>query len=339
MIKEILQKLISRDNLTYEESYKAISEIMSGAFTDAQISAFLVALRCKGETIDEITGCARAMRDKARTISPRAEFMVDTCGTGGDCANTFNISTTAAFVVAGAGIFVAKHGNKSVSSRCGSADLLEALGVNILLEPESVKECIEQVGIGFMFAPVFHKAMKYAINARKEIGIRTIFNILGPLTNPASAPSQLIGVFDPSLTEPLAYVLKNLGLKHAFVVHGYPLDEISLTVKTRISELNNGKISTYELNPIDYGFELTTLDSLRSENIESSKNITLSILNGEKSPKRDIVVLNAAFAIVASGKASNLSIAIQLAKDSIDSGKAMDKLNQLIEFSNKPDGM
>lgn len=334
-MKTIIQKLIDKHDLTADESYNIMLDLMSGKLTEAQIAAFLIALRCKGETINEITGCARAMREKASNINPKAEFMVDTCGTGGDCANTINISTIAAFVVAGCGTAVAKHGNKSVSSKCGSADLLEALGVNIMMKPDMVKDCIEQVGIGFMFAPIFHKAMKHAIKPRKEIGVRTIFNILGPLTNPANAPSQLIGVFDPELTEPLANVLNNLGSKHAFVVHGYPLDEVSLIGKTKISELKDGKVKTYYFQPSSFGFNLATLDELKSNDIESNKKYALEILKGIKSPKRDIVVINAAFAIVASGKTNDIGQAIRLAEESIDSGKALEKLNQLIEFSNK----
>ncbi len=255
MIKEAISKVVDGENLTEEEAIATMNEIMSGEATPAQIASFITALRLKGETIEEITGCARVMREKATRISTNHPLVVDTCGTGGDGAHTFNISTTAAFVVAGAGVPVAKHGNRSVSSSCGSADVLKALGVNIEVEPDVVSNCINEIGIGFLFAPLLHGAMKYAIGPRREIGIRTIFNILGPLTNPASAQAQVLGVYDGSLTEPLAQVLNNLGSTRVFVVHGEDgLDEITTTTNTRISELADGVVRTYTLSPTEFGF-------------------------------------------------------------------------------------
>jgi len=335
MIKEAISKLIKKKNLGFNEAEQVMGEIMSGQATEAQIASFLTALRIKGETIDEITAFAKVMREKASTINPKVKNLVDTCGTGGDCSNTFNISTTAAFVVAGCGIAVAKHGNKSVSSKCGSADILTALGVNIELTPQEVEECIEEVGIGFMFAPIFHGAMKYAINPRREIGIRTVFNILGPLTNPANAKSQLIGVFDPNLTEPLATVLGKLGLNHAFVVHGSCLDEIATHSETRVSEYKERRVRTYKIKPTDFGMKMASLKDIEGGTPEHNAKITMDILKGKKGPKRDITVLNAAAAIIAAGKSNNFRSAIKLAEKSIDSGKALEKLNKLKEFSNR----
>ncbi|MEK6845445.1 MAG: anthranilate phosphoribosyltransferase, partial [Nanoarchaeota archaeon] len=259
---------------------------------------------------------------------------VDTCGTGGDGSNTFNISTASAFVASGAGVSVAKHGNKSVSSKSGSADVLSALGVNINLQPKDVEKCIEETGIGFMFAPLFHPAMKYVMNARKQLGIRTIFNILGPMTNPANAKSQLIGVYSPMLISEIAGALKNLGSKHVMVVNGNGLDEISLSGKTKVCELKSGKIEVYDISPEDYGFELQPLSKIIGGTAEDNAKIIIDVLKGEKSPKRDIVLLNAGAAIYTSGKAANLKEGIEAAKQSIDSGNAMKKLEALKKFTN-----
>lgn len=334
MIQESIKKLAEKRNLAQDETEQAMNEIMEGKATDAQIAAFLVALRMKGETIDEITACAKIMREKASKISPKANFLVDTCGTGGDGANTFNISTASAFVAAGAGASVAKHGNKSVSSKSGSADVLQALGVNIQLQPKDVEKCIEEIGMGFMFAPLFHPAMKYVMNARKQLGIRTIFNILGPMTNPAGAKSQIIGVFSPALILDIASAMKNLGSRHVMVVNGDGLDEISLSSKTKVCELKNSKIDVYDLNPEDYGFELMPLNDVLGGAPGENAKIIVEVLGGKKGPKRDIVLLNSAAALLASDKASSYKDALELAKQSIDSGNALKKLEALRIFTN-----
>lgn len=340
MIKEAIGKLIVRQNLTEAEAMECMQEIMNGEATSAQIAAFLVALRMKGETAEEITGCARVMRQMATQIKikiPNKEVVViDTCGTGGDCKGTFNISTTTAFVVAGAGLIVAKHGNRSVSSCSGSADVLEALGVNINLTPEEVENCINDVGIGFLFAPLLHKAMKHAIGPRKEIATRTVFNILGPLTNPAGANVQVLGVYDVSLVELLADVLKNLGTKHAFVVHAEDgLDEITTTGKTAIAEIVGDKIKLFNIDPKDFGIPPAKLADLKGGEAKENAEITLRILKGEKGHKRDIVVLNAAAALIAAGKAGDFHEGIALAEKAIDSEAALKKLELLKEFSSK----
>lgn len=334
MIQEAISKLVQKQNLAQNEAEQVMNEIMEGKATDAQIAAFLIALRLKGETIDEITACVRVMRKKAQTIKPDVKFLVDTCGTGGDNSNTFNISTAAALVVSGAGVAVAKHGNKSVSSKCGSADVLEELGVNIELQPLQVEKCIEEIGIGFMFAPVFHPAMKYALNCRKEIAVRTIFNILGPLTNPANAKSQLIGVFDENLLVNIAEVLKNLGSKHAIAVNGGGLDEISISNKTKVCELRNNDINTYYLNPGDFGFKLSSLNEVKGGSPKENARIILDILNGANGPKREIVLLNAAAALLVTDKVKDYKDALELAAYSIDSGQALKKLKDLINFTN-----
>jgi len=334
MLQESIKKLTEKQNLTQQEAEQAMNEIMGGRATDAQIAAFLVALRMKSETIDEITACAKIMREKANRINPKAEFLVDTCGTGGDCANTFNISTAAAFVAVGAGVSVAKHGNKSVSSKSGSADVLQALGVNINLNPKDVERCIEETGIGFMFAPLFHPAMKHVMNARKQLGIRTIFNILGPMTNPAGIKSQIIGVFSPALIYDIASAMKNLGSRHVMVVNGDGLDEISLSSKTKVCELKNSKIEAYDINPEDYGFELRPLNDILGGTPDENAKIIMEVLSGGKGPKRDIVLMNSAAALLASDKASSYKDALELAKQSIDSGNALKKLEALRNFSN-----
>ena len=335
MIQEAISKLVEKQNLTQNETEQVMNEIMEGTATDAQISAFLVALRIKGETIDEITACAKIMRKKADTINPKVNFLVDTCGTGGDKSNTFNISTAAAFVASGAGAAVAKHGNKSVSSKCGSADVLKELGVNIELQSKQVEKCIEEVGIGFMFAPMFHPAMKYALNARKQIGVRTVFNILGPLTNPANAKSQLIGVFDANLLESIAGVLKNLGSRHVMVVNGNGLDEITICAKTKVCELKNGKIDAYEINPEDFGFKMSHLNEITGGSPQDNAKIIIEILNGAKGAKRNVVLLNAAAALLTADIAKNYKDALELASSSIDSGKALEKMKDLVNFTNE----
>lgn len=337
MIKDIIGKLMEKKDLTSREAEEVMEEIMSDKATDAQIAGFLVALRLKGETVEEITSFAKVMRKKATKIKvTNKEIIVDTCGTGGDCSNTFNISTATAFVVAGAGLKVAKHGNKAASSQCGSADVLQALGVNLDVIPEKVAECINRIGIGFLFAPLLHGAMKYAIGPRKELGIRTVFNILGPLTNPADANAQILGIYDKNLTETIANVLKNLGVKRAFVVAGEDdLDEITITDKTKISELNQGEVKTYHIEPEDFGLKKASLDDIKGGTIEENSKIIMNVLNGEKSSKRDIVLINAAAALIAGNKADNFKEGIKLAEDSIDSGKALEKLNMLIKVTNE----
>lgn len=335
MIQEAIAKLVERKNLTQHEAEQVMNEIMEGKATDAQIAAFLISLRMKTETIEEITACAKIMREKSSSIKPKADYLVDTCGTGGDKSGTFNISTTAAFVAAGTGVSVAKHGNKSVSSRCGSADVLAALGINIQLEPKLVEKCIEETGIGFMFAPLFHPAMKYVMNARKETGVRTVFNILGPMTNPAGAKSQVIGVFNPALMKDIANVMKNLGSSHVMVVNGDGLDEVTIAGKTKVAELKDSKIRVYDINPEDYGFDISPLNKILGGDAQENANTIISILKGAEGPKRDVVLLNAGAAIYVSGKVSSLREGIEAAKKSIDSGAALKKLEALKEFTNK----
>lgn len=335
MIREALSKLIERKNLTKEEAKSSMSEIMEGKVTPSQLSAFLTALRMKGEVIDEITGCAEAMRNASIRLKIDADTIVDTCGTGGDKSNTFNISTAVALVAAGGGLIVAKHGNRSASSQCGSADVLEHLGVNINTKPEKVKECIEKIGIGFLFAPIYHPAMKYALPTRKEIGIRTIFNILGPLTNPASANVQLLGVPSPDLTEMLANVLKNLGTKAALVVHGEGLDEISTTGKTLVCELKKGQINTYYIQPEEFGIKKATRNDLLGADVDKNVKILMMVLKSEKGPYRDVVLLNSGALFYIAGKAKNIKEGIKIAEKSIDSGAALNKLENLIKLTNE----
>lgn len=347
MILESLKKVVERKDLSAEEAFMTMDEIMSGKATDAQIAAFLTALRLKGETVAEITGFARAMREKVSPVKVRGhvdaaisgtdrEALVDTCGTGGDASNTFNISTATAFVVAGAGIPVAKHGNRSVSSLCGSADVVEALGVSIELPPEQVGHCIDEVGIGFLYAPLLHKAMKYVMTARREIRIRTVFNILGPLTNPAGASAQVVGVYQEGLTEVLARVLNELGSRRAFVVHGLDgLDEISTSGESKISEVRGGRVYTYRVSPEDFGLRRSRLSDLQGGNAADNAQIITSLLNGEEGPKRDVVLMNASLAIAAGGKANDFHEGVKMAAQSIDSGAAMEKLRRLVEFSRR----
>ncbi len=316
-------------------------QIMEGRATDAQIGAFLMGLRVKGETVDEITGAARVMREKVVPIRigrGPGEHVVDTCGTGGDGASTFNVSTTASFVVAGAGVRVAKHGNRSVSSRSGSADVLEALGVRLDMTPDEVADAIEKAGIGFLFAPALHPAMKHAIGPRKELGIRTIFNVLGPLTNPAGADCQVLGVFDVSLVKTLAEVLGRLGSARAWVVHGEGgLDEISPLGPTRVAELKDGRVTEFQVGPEDFGLSKCTLQDIAGKGPEENARILMDILTGRKGPARDMVVMNAAAAILVAGKASNLKDAVEAACDSIDSGRAMKALEALKDAGRQKD--
>jgi len=335
MIKEAIAKVVNKEDLQESEMMEVMNDIMEGKATPAQIAAVMTGLRIKGETVDEVTGAARIMKQKATRIDARSSIIVDTCGTGGDGMKTFNISTTAAFVVAAAGIIVAKHGNRAVSSGCGSADVLEALGVNISAPPEIVEECIHQIGIGFLFAPMLHGAMKYAIGPRREIGIRTIFNMLGPLTNPAGATSQLIGVYNSRLTEMFAGVLKNLGTKRAFVVHGSDgLDEATVTGETRVTELRDGLIATYNIDPVDLFGDTSPVDALLGGDASLNAQITKDVLSGKDGACRNIVVLNAALAIMAGEKAKTIKDGIKVAQDCIDSGAAMKKLQALTELSN-----
>jgi anthranilate phosphoribosyltransferase len=334
-IQEAIRQVSSGKSLSIAEASAVFNDIMSGNATDAQIAAFIVALRMKGETADEITGAATVMRDKATQVKPADPgHVIDTCGTGGDYAHTFNISTTAAFVAAGAGATVAKHGNRSVSSKCGSADVLEALGVNIGIDAAAMKKCLDEVGICFLFAPFLHKAMKYAIGPRKEIGIRTIFNILGPITNPSFASAQLLGVFSEDLTTTMATVLKNMGSTRAYVVHGMDgLDEITTTAETRIAELAGGGVKTFRIIPEDFGIARCPLSDLVGGTAVENAVIIRKILSGTSGPKRDIVVLNAGFALAASGIARDPRDGITLAQKSIDSGKAMEKLEKLVAMT------
>lgn len=335
MIREAIDKAVNKIDLLEAEMMAVMEKIMGGEATAAQIGALITALRMKGETVEEVTGAARIMRQKATRVNACATTIVDTCGTGGDRLNTFNISTTTAFVVSAAGLVVAKHGNRAVSSGCGSADVLEALGVNIGINQEIVEECIQQIGIGFLFAPKLHSAMKYTIGPRREIGIRTIFNMLGPLTNPAAATAQLLGVYDPKLTEMFAEVLKNMGAKKAFVVHGSDgLDEVTVTGHTRVSSLNDGIISTYNINPKDYVDKTYSLEDLRGGDPSINAQITRDVLSGKSGACRDVVLMNAALAIVAGEKAADIKEGIRIAADCIDSGQAVKKLQALIEISN-----
>lgn len=334
MIKEAIAGLVEGTDLNMTQTEAVMSEIMSGEATPAQIAAFLTALRIKGETVDEIAGCARVMQQHALHVNPTRLDVVDTCGTGGDDSGTFNISTTVAFVAAGAGIGVAKHGNRSVSSLCGSADLMEALGVRIDLNPEQVARCVDEVGIGFCFAPLFHPAMKHATPVRREIALRTVFNVLGPLANPARAKRQLIGVYSAELTEVLADVLRALGSERAFVVHGHGgLDELTTTGPNRVSELREGHVISYTLNPEDLGLPGARSEDLAGGDAEANASITREILSGKTGPRRDIVLLNAAAVLVAGGAAGDLAEGIRLAAQSIDSGAARTKVEQLVEMS------
>ena len=335
MIKEAIEKTITSHPFSESEMAEVMEEIMEGKATPAQISALLTGLRIKGETIAELTGAARVMRRHAVFIDAASNNILDTCGTGGDKSNTFNISTTVALVAAGGGLTVAKHGNRSVSSKCGSADLLEELGVNIQADPEVVEQCIREIGIGFLFAPRLHGAMKQAGEVRREIGISTIFNMLGPLTNPAGATCQVLGVYASELTEMFANVLKNLGAKKALVVHGADgLDEITLCAETRVTELSAGQIKTYNLNPRTFFDKTYTPEDVRGGDRKVNARITRAILAGDKGAPRDIVLINAAAALLVGGTVSNFTEGIKLAEEIIDTGRAGKKLQELVELSN-----
>jgi anthranilate phosphoribosyltransferase len=350
MIKKAIAKVVERRNLTESEMIEVMDQIMSGEATPAQTAAFITALRMKGETVEEVTGAARVMRDRAThirvgrnvldldrdDINLDLETILDTCGTGGSGTNTFNVSTTVAFVVSACGVKVAKHGNRSVSSTCGSADVLEALGVNLDVTPETVERCIGDIGIGFLFAPALHGAMKNAIGPRREIGIRTIFNILGPLTNPAGAQCQVLGVYREELTEKLAQVLRKLGCKRGFVVHGLDgMDEITLTAETRIAEVTPDGVNSRLFRPEELGISRCSMAELRGGDAVANAAIVRGVLSGEKGPKRDIVLLNAAFGLVAAGKASDPAEGLRLAAAAIDSGRAMGQLEKLAAKTNE----
>ena len=335
MIKKAISKVVERIDLEEEEMTQVMEKMMGGVATPSQMSAILVALRMKGESISEITGAAKVMREKSTKIKSNHHVVVDLCGTGGDQHGTFNISTVASLIVAGAEIPVAKHGNRSVSSRVGSADVLEELGVNINLPPKGSERCLNELGIAFLFAPIYHPATKNVSQLRKEIGTRTIFNVLGPITNPAGIKHQVMGVYSEALLEPMAKVLRNLGYVRAMVVHGADrLDEITVTGKTQIAELKDGIVKTYQLDPADLGFKRRKLEELKGGNTKENAQILLSILRGEeREAKREIAVLNAAAGILVSGGADDTKDAITMAEESIDTKKALIKLNELIKFT------
>jgi anthranilate phosphoribosyltransferase len=353
MLKQAIAAVVGGIDLQEDEMRGAMEEVMGGEATPAQIGAFITALRMKGETVDEIVGAAKVMRAKATRIcsaknhalsidrdeiNVEDETILDTCGTGGDGTNTFNVSTATAFVAAGAGVKVAKHGNRAVSSQCGSADVLERLGVKLDIAPSDVERCIQEVGIGFLYAPLFHGAMKYAAGPRREIGLRTIFNLLGPLTNPAGATAQVLGVYDATLTETMAAVLGRLGSREAFVVCGEgSFDEISICGPTRISHLKDGKVLTNEIAPEDYGLKRATPDAIRGGDAEQNAQIIRDILAGQEGPKRDMVLLNAASAFIAAGRDGDFKAAIQRAAVTIDSGNAQKKLDTLVKFTQRID--
>lgn len=336
MIKEATELLSKHLDLTAVQMEAVMEEIMTGKVDTGQIISFLILLNKKGETAEELTAAVTVMRRHVTRISVNKEVILDTCGTGGDRKGTFNVSTVVAFVASGCGICVAKHGNRSVSSCCGSADILEALGININMTKETIERCLDDIGIAFLFAPNLHPAMKYAMPARKHIGAKTMFNILGPLTNPAGATHQLLGVYDAYWTEILAHVLGNLGTAHAMVVHGEDgLDEITTTTKTLISEEYKGKINNYEISPEDFGFKRTNPEDLAGGTASANAKIVMDILKGKTGPQRDIVLLNAAAAAYTSDKVKSIKEGIKLVSESIDSGRALEKLELLKEYSNE----
>ena len=335
-MRHYLEKVAQKENLSHKEMGKVMHLIMSGKATSLEINDFLLALNDKGPTVEEITGAAQILREFCVAVDTKREVVLDTCGTGGDKKDTFNISTVTAFVVAGAGVVVAKHGNRSVSSRCGSADVLEALGVNITIEAEHLSECLDKVGLAFLFAQKLHPAMKNVAEIRKELGVKTIFNILGPLTNPARATHQILGVYSRDLVEPMANVLKNLGLKRALVVHGADgLDEITTTTNTFVSEFNGRDIVSYDIDPTELGIKTASEGDLKGGDVVTNSAIAMQILKGEKGPKRDIILLNAAYALYTAEKVKNVSDGLTLAAHAIDSGKALAKLEKLKEFTQK----
>ena len=330
-IQQALKKAIAREDLSREEMTAVMRQIMTGEATPAQIGGFLIALRMKGESIDEITAAAQVMRELATPVKTRAQHLVDTCGTGGDASGSFNVSTAAALVAAGAGAHVAKHGNRSVSSSSGSADVLEAAGVNLDVPPETVGRCIDEVGVGFLFAQKYHSAMRHAIGPRREMGVRTLFNVLGPLTNPAGAPNQVMGVFDGDLVEPIARVLGQLGSRHVLVVHADDgMDEISISAPTRVAELKDGDVRSYRIAPEEFGLQRAGAEAIRVGSAEESLRMIRSVLSGEAGPARDIVCLNAGAAIHVAGLAERLQEGIDKAAESIDSGRAQQVLDRLV---------
>ena len=335
-MKEYITKVVEGKDLTEEEARAAMEIMLSGEASQAQLGSFLTALRMKGETLEELVEFASVLRDKADTISPKVSNYVDLVGTGGDRTFTFNISTTSSFVVAAAGLPVAKHGNRSISSKSGAGDVLEALGVNIMAEPALVEKCVEEAGIGFMFAQLFNKSMKYVGQARNEMGIRTVFNILGPLANPSRAKNMVVGVYDPKLTEIIAQAMSRLGVENAFVVSGCDnMDEITLTGETTISEIKDGKVNTFVLKPEEVGLSCCTIEELRGGDGVENAQITRDILSGKlHGPKRDIVLLNAGATLYVGGVAESIASGVELAGKTIDEGKALDTLEKLIAVSN-----
>ncbi len=335
MIKEAIAKVVEQKNLTLEEARQTMEEIMSGQCTDAQIASFVTALRMKGETVEEITGCAMVMREKVTRIQSKHKLFVDTCGTGGDRKGTFNVSTCAAFVVAGAGVPVAKHGNRAATSSCGSADVLKVLGVKIDCDPSVTERCLNEIGICFLFAPQYHGSMKFALPTRQQIGIRTLFNIMGPLTNPAGAPCQAFGVYNPDLADIMIQVLKNLGSHHALACHGIDgLDEITISGDTKVVELKNGKIMDYYIEPKDFGFPTAKLEEIHGGTPEDNAQMIVDILSGKDGARRHIVLMNAGAAILATDVAETLSDGVIKAAKSLDSGAAKQKLEELKKLSN-----
>ncbi len=335
MIQQAIKTILNKEDLSLEMTREVMDEIMSGNATNAQIAAFITSIRMKGETIDEITACAMSMRNIGLKLSHEGDVL-DIVGTGGDEAYTFNISTISSLVISAAGIPVAKHGNRSVSSKCGSADVLEALGVKIDIPVERSQQILKEIGICFLFAPVYHSSMRYAAPVRRELGVRTIFNILGPLSSPANANLQLLGVYDENLVEPMARVLANLGVKRAMVVHGHDgLDEVSLSGKTTVCEVNEGKVNSFFLDPHQFGFEYCDPSELIGGDPATNADIARRILNGEKGPKRDIVLLNSAVCLYMAYNNITLRECVRLAADTIDSGKAMERLNKFIQLSNE----
>jgi len=334
-IQEAIKKVISREDLTEDEMHSVMNDIMTGNATDAQIGGFLVGLSMKGETIDEIVAAAKVMRSLATGVEiSKPKHLVDTCGTGGDSSGLFNVSTASAFVVASAGGQVAKHGNRSISSKSGSADVLETAGVNLDMSPETISNCVEKIGVGFMFAPAHHSAMKYAIGPRRELAVRTIFNVLGPLTNPAGAPSQVMGVYHKDLVEPIAYALKNLGSSHVMVVHSNDgLDEISIADSTYVAELKNGTVETYSISPSDFDMQQANLDSICVDDADASLKLIQEALDGQEGPAKDIIALNAGAAIYVSGLTNSLKDGVKKAQEVLSSGAAHQKLDDLVRMS------
>jgi anthranilate phosphoribosyltransferase len=345
MIIEALHQVANhRESLSREMAREVMAEILGGGATDAQIAALLVALHMKGETVEEIVGFAEAIRKASASLNihdfaldvsgTEREALIDTCGTGGDASGTFNISTATALTVAGAGVRVAKHGNRSVTSQCGSADVVEVLGINITLPPARIAECLQKIGIAFLFAPSMHSAMKYVQPARRELRLRTVFNLLGPLCNPAHASAQVVGVYSSSLVEKLAHALQMLGLKRALVVHGNDgLDEITITGSTHIAEVRNGSIRTYDVSPEEFGLHSAPISEIQGGDKQANADIIRRVLDGERSPRRDVVLLNAAAALVVAGRADSISEAMPIAAESLDSGAAREKLAKLVEFT------